>query len=449
MRLTALSSAIIFAAASLDPAGAAGAARGRAAEAERLAAAAEVLPANPGSLASARRAMTLTETFDPTAFVTPGRKGEIVEDAYRAALGEYRRHRAVLYQATGVCLDAHGDARAAVRYLRRALLLDPQGTDVGPLALALAHDGRPEEALEVIRTRVARATLSPRAVAAAGQAADLSGLASLQAEIDRARLEAISLTPRPVPRAGPIRFGEKLRLSTGALLRFDEDAPTVLYVADPGCRSCSEDIEHLRHAVPASVRILVAPAEPDQDRALRQALMLYRVSWPVILGTRAEAYGNVAPVVWVVARGGWSAATITPPVARVLPAVLEVFARHDVSEPRPRPKWNGRPFVPRSPPPLPAAAPGGLPPGEEAPAPAEFDQAEKAFREGRFREALPILSGLEARGDGWLLPPEARLARALCLAHLRETEAARRLLRGIGDSRFQERVDEALESLGP
>ena len=47
---------------------------------------------------------------------TTARKGEVVEDAYRAALAVYRHHRARLYEAAGVCLDARGDTRAAIRH---------------------------------------------------------------------------------------------------------------------------------------------------------------------------------------------------------------------------------------------------------------------------------------------------------------------------------------------
>ena len=63
-------------------------------------------------------------------------------------------------------------------------------------------------------------------------------------------------------------------------------------------------------------------------------------------------------------------------------------------------------------------------------------------------EALRLFEGLEARGDGWLLPPEARLDRALCLAALGRRDEARRLLLKTGDSRFQEGLDRALEKVG-
>ena len=62
-------------------------------------------------------------------------------------------------------------------------------------------------------------------------------------------------------------------------------------------------------------------------------------------------------------------------------------------------------------------------------------------------EALAAFERLEARGDGWLLPPEARLDRALCLAGMGRRDAARRLLLRIGDSRFEDAVDRLLESV--
>jgi hypothetical protein len=56
---------------------------------------------------------------------------------------------------------------------------------------------------------------------------------------------------------------------------------------------------------------------------------------------------------------------------------------------------------------------------------------------------------LEARGDGWLLPPEARLNRALCLAGLGKRREARRILLRTGDSRFEGAIDETLERVAP
>ena len=92
--------------------------------------------------------------------------------------------------------------------------------------------------------------------------------------------------------------------------------------------------------------------------------------------------------------------------------------------------------------------PEGFAPGEDDPPPAEFTSAVAAYREGRAVEAQKLVDALAARGDGWLLPPEARLDRALCLAKAGQAEAARRLLLRVGDSRFQEEVDRALENVG-
>ena len=114
----------------------------------------------------------------------------------------------------------------------------------------------------------------------------------------------------------------------------------------------------------------------------------------------------------------------------------------------PRAKWNRRP-VDRAPElPAPALTPEGLAPGEDAPMPGAFVAGADAYRAGQGLEALHFFESLENRGDGWLLPPEARFDRALCLAAIGEREAARKLLLRIGDSRFQEAVDRALERVG-
>ena len=87
-------------------------------------------------------------------------------------------------------------------------------------------------------------------------------------------------------------------------------------------------------------------------------------------------------------------------------------------------------------------------PGEDEPVPAEFTAAAEAFRKGQKAEALRLFDAIEAKGDGWLLPPEARLDRALCLAALGRREEARRILLRTGDSRFQDHVDRILEQVG-
>jgi hypothetical protein len=71
-----------------------------------------------------------------------------------------------------------------------------------------------------------------------------------------------------------------------------------------------------------------------------------------------------------------------------------------------------------------------------------------AFRGGKPAEALRLFEGLEAKGDGWLLPPEGRLDRCICLAALGRREEARLLLLHTGDSRFQEALDRTLERIG-
>jgi hypothetical protein len=137
------------------------------------------------------------------------------------------------------------------------------------------------------------------------------------------------------------------------------------------------------------------------------------------------------------------------PFGRQLTAALAAYEKVDVRESVPRARWNRRP-VDRSPLPAP---PGlledGLAPGEDEPFPPEFDAAVAAYRAGRFREARQGFDALEARGDGWLLPPEARLNRALCLAGAGKHREARRILLRTGDSRFEEAIDETLERVAP
>lgn len=398
------------------------------------------------AVAQARRALALTAEFVPTEFVAAGRKGEIVEDAYVAARASYRQHRAVLYRALGESLATADKPVEAARYLRRALLLDPESGALAALGDVLARAGRGWEALRLLLA-ASPAGLTAETRPIAERAADAVGLASLQMELDRARVEALALEPRPVFREGPLTVPERARLSTGAWLRFDDgDLPLALYVAEASCRTCSADMDALQRAAGARARVLVAGEEPSEDAALRQALRLYRRDWPVINGPRlARAFDLRPPVVFVVARGGWSGAVVAPPFEVSLPPVLAVFARRDVDETRPRAAWSGRP-LPRPQPTLPPALlPEGLAPGEDAPAPPGFEAAVRAYREGRHAEALRLFAALDEAGDGWLLPPEARLNRALCLRRLGRREEARKLLLRTGDSRFQDAVDSALE----
>ena len=111
----------------------------------------------------------------------------------------------------------------------------------------------------------------------------------------------------------------------------------------------------------------------------------------------------------MVGRGGFSSAIVRPPLLRALPPVLEIFAQRDLSQPLPRARWNGRAPESRALAPQPALLPEGLAPAKYAPALPEFEAAVRAFREGRFREAVAGFEAVAARDDGWLMPAEARL----------------------------------------
>jgi hypothetical protein len=277
------------------------------------------------------------------------------------------------------------------------------------------------------------------------QAVDAAGLPSVQVEIDRARLAAAAAAA--VYRDGPLRLTAGGRLSSGAPLAL-EDGTVVLYAADSSCRSCSDDLQELKRATPAGVRVVLVPASAE-NQALRQILDLYHYDWPILMGSGAARELALVPgSLLVVARGGWAAAAVTPPFLPTLASVLRVFAAADVREAVPRPGWNGRPIDRKPAPSAPPLLPEGLAPGEDEPPPDEFTAALTAYRARRAAEALRLFASLEARGDGWLLPPEARLDRALCLAAMGRREEGRRLLLKTGDSRFQEDVDRALERIG-
>src|SRR6266481_8530572 len=159
-------------------------------QAERLAAeAVRMATTQPAqAIAQARRALSLTAEFEPTAFVKAGRKGEVVEDAYLAAREEYRRHRARLYQAFGEMLLQQGQAVAASRYLRRAVLVGPDLAPTLGLARALLAQGKGRAALDALERAYGAGGAGPDLVALVGQAADVARLPSAQAELDRARL---------------------------------------------------------------------------------------------------------------------------------------------------------------------------------------------------------------------------------------------------------------------
>lgn len=419
-------------------------------QAEQLAArAVSEASAQPAQcLADAGKALTLTGDFEPTAYVTAGRKGEVVEDAYLAARAEFRKHRAGLYEAMGVCQAASHRHDAAVRYLRRSLELDPTGGAALPLARSLVRLALGRDAIDALLSGGAQA-LSPEVLAVAGEAADIAGLPSLQTEIDRVRIAALPIDPKPELRDGPVALPDRTSLSSGRPLQLDADGVWALYVPQPACRSCSADLEALKHLERPGIQVVLVPPAADMDQALRGVATLYRYTWPYAAGAGvAQSLKVSAPVVVLVARHGFLAVVVRPPLNVTLPAILEALNRSDVQESVPRPQWNRRTVERLPPPPKAKLAAGGFAPGEDEPTPSEFDEALTAYQGGKPAEALRLIDALEARGDGWLLPPEARLDRALCLAALGRREEARRLLLRTGDSRFQDDVDRALERVG-
>lgn len=404
-------------------------------------------PQDPaGALARARKALALTGEFSPTAFVEAGRKGEVVEDAFQAAREAYRRHRALCYEAVGAALARQKEPLAASRYLRRAMLLDPEPRRGLALARAELALGKGRQALATVQRAISGlVSLSSEATAVIEQAADVARLPSAQAEIDRGRLAA-TLGDRVSLREGPVTLPPGVKLSTSPVFRLDDAPVNLIYVSEASCRHCSADLADLQRLVPRGVRVLMAPEARDQDVALRQVLSLYRYPWPVMVGGAvAESLGLRGRQALIVARGGWTAVGLTAPFGPSLATALAAVVRTDVRETVPRARWNHRP-VDRSPLPAP---PGlleeGLAPGEDEPFPPAFEAAVAAYRAGRYAEARRGFDGLAAAGDGWLLPPEARLDRALCLAGMGRRDEARRILLRTGDSRFEKDVDRLLE----
>jgi tetratricopeptide (TPR) repeat protein len=420
------------------------------AEAERLAAVAlQTAATDPAAaLLLARRALAMTAEFVPTDYVTAGRKGEVVEDEFQAAREGYRQHRALLYEAVGTALARQGQTLAASRFQRRAFLLDPTPDRGLALARSLNDLGRGREALDTVQRAIAGLTgLKPEATEVIARAADVAGLPSAQAEIDRGRLAA-TLGKAVELREGPFEVPPGVRLSTAPLFRLEEGAITAVYAAEASCRNCSADLDVLARQLPKEVRVLALPPGDDQDQALRQVLALYRRPWPLLLGRDLAARMRLPPrSLLLVARGGWTQAVLKAPFGPELVATTTALQRVDVPETVPRRSWNRRP-VDRSPiPPPPGLLPEGLAPGEDEPAPPEFAAAVEAYRGGRAAEAQKAFDALEARGDGWLLPPEARLNRALCLARAGQRDAARRILLRTGDSRFEDAIDRLLEAV--
>jgi hypothetical protein len=327
-------------------------------------------------------------------------------------------------------------------------LLDPTPDRGLALARSLNDLGRGREAIETVQRAIAGlAGLKPEAAEVIARAADVAGLPSAQAEIDRGRLAA-TLGKAVALREGPLEIPAGARLSTSPVFRLDEAALNVFYASEASCRSCSADLDALARQVPKDVRVIAVPPGDDQDAALRQVIGLYKRPWPLLLGKDLAARLGLKPrSLLLVARGGWTQAVLTAPFGPEVGSALAALRRVDVQETVPLPSWNRRP-VDRSPlPPPPALLADGLAPGEDEPFPPEFTAAAEAYRAGRAVEARKAFDALEAKGDGWLLPPEARLNRALCLARAGERDAARKILLRTGDSRFEEAIDRLLEAV--
>jgi hypothetical protein len=421
------------------------------ADADRLAvqARAQLAEAPEAALTSARRALSLTRVFVPSDFVAVGRRGEVVEDEFLAARSAYRRHRARLYEAVGLSELRLGHDEIAVRYLARADALDPAGESWIALAQALLRVQSPRAALATLLRPDHLERLGPIARSLVEHAVDALGWPSAQIEIDRARIAALGAAPRITLREGPFPLPASARLSTGAPCRaLESEGALLLYLPEASCRSCSADLERLA-PVADHAAMWVYPADGVHDRELRQALMLYRRPWPLLLGVPSlSEIGLKTPAVAVVGRNGWVLAGVGAADADVLPDLLAIMARRDLAETVPRAKWNRR-RPERGPTPAPPELlPDGLAPGEDRASPPEFRAASEAYRAGRLAEALDGFRRLEQRLDGWLLPPEARFNQALCLARLGRRAAARELLLGIGDSRFEKTIDQTLEAFG-
>jgi hypothetical protein len=312
-------------------------------EADRLAADAIRLAAEQPAqaLEQARRALRLTADFDPTQFLAAGRKGEVVEDTYQAARATYRRHRALVYEAVGEALLKGGQPVAAERYLRRALDLDAGGQRVLRLGRALLAQGKGPEVLGLLHAQAGAAGFGPETIALVEQAVDAARGPSAQVELDRARLRSVAEGGVEF-RDGPFRWPPGARLSTGRPARLDEET-TVVYLAQGSCRTCSGDLEDLKRAAPPGTPIVLVPERPEEDRALRQVVDLYRYPWPILLGQGTAAAVGVKPgQVLVVGRQGWSGVAVDPPFAALKP-VLALFGRRDMTETVPRKDRSGRP----------------------------------------------------------------------------------------------------------
>ena len=325
---------------------------GREARRQEALAARAARPARPALAAGARRRSPLTAEFVPTEFVTPGRKGEVVEDEFQAARDAYRQHRALLYEARRATRSrARGRPLPASRYQRRAFLLEPTpDRGPGPRAVAQRARARARGARRPCSARSAGSSASsPRRRQVIARAADVAGLPSAQAEIDRGRLtaplgEAVEL------REGPLELPPGVRLSTSA------DVPPrgragSRWSTRPRrrCRSCSSRPRGDRRGSCRRTRASLAlPPGDDQDQALRQVLALYRRPWPLLArprprgAARARSRARCCSSRAAAGRRRCSRRRSAPSSRGARGARSATTCRRRV----PRPRWNRRPGRP-------------------------------------------------------------------------------------------------------
>ena len=292
-------------------------------------------------------------------------------------------------------------------------------------------------------------SLSPEAASVIDRAADVARLPSAQAEIDRGRLKA-TLKGAVTLRRGRVTFppgrGSRHRSDLPARGRGDQPdlrgrglVPVVLGRPHPAatCRSRSG----ARHGAARG-------GGPGRRVAPGAGHLRLPLAAPAARGV-GEQLDLPPRSVLVLARGGWTAAVPEPPFGPALASTLAALARTDVREAVPRANWNRRP-VDRSP--LPPPPPGRRRtdwPRVRTSRSRPISPRPEAYRGGTICGGDEELRCDQARGDGWLLPPEARLDRALCLAGMGKRHEARRILLRTGDSRFENAMDETLERVAP
>ena len=141
------------------------------------------------------------------------------------------------------------------------------------MARSLLALGREKGSAALLQSAAAGAPSAETAVLFE-QAADVAGLPSAQAEIDRARLRP--LTGKTVElREAPLKIPADARLSSGGPLRL-EATPVIFYMSSAVCKTCSEDLGHAVAVGPGGTPVVIVSEGPEKDHAVRQVLQIYR-----------------------------------------------------------------------------------------------------------------------------------------------------------------------------